>query len=60
MSKATARILKETLLVDEFQSAAAIAVCLERPGYRLLEVNRRGRKAVVSWERVEKGRKPKR
>lgn len=59
MSKA-AKTLKETLLVDEFQSAVAIAVCLERPGYRLLEVNRRGRKAVITWERVEKDRKPKR
>lgn len=60
MSKATAKILKETLLVDEFQSAAAVAVCIERPGYRLLEVNRHGRKAVVTWERVEKDRKSKR
>lgn len=53
------KILKETLLVDEFQSAAAIAVHLNRPGYQLIEVNRRGRKAVVTWERVEKDRKSK-
>jgi hypothetical protein len=47
------QIIKETFEVDKTVGAVAALIGLRKKGYTISEINRKGKKAVVTYRRIE-------